>query len=208
MLLRNDLGRANCGVLPAPGVRLSPGGARLKRHWGVDAASAIGRLQRRLWADCWITLTIAYDSAATSRRQIAAHSPLCYRNLGSPLCELTWRTLQSCGLWSGSWAWIPWELVIPLHVISRRKTPNNAVTPQHRPNMTIDHLAKLRGGGLQPPPDPPSPTPMINKYKECKAMTSFREFMWGGGGVPAFPINSDIYWASMHFTSCFGRGRI
>ena len=61
--------------------------------------------------------------------------------------------LWCCILWCGSchtgswWSWIPYKLVIPLHFISWKKTPNNAVTPQHQskfaPKMKANAVPRL-----------------------------------------------------------------
>ena len=60
--------------------------------------------------------------------------------------------------------------VIPLHIISWKKTPNNAVTPQRQSQFT----PKMKANAVPPLL---SSLVWIDQYNECNGMTSSREFM-------------------------------
>ena len=62
------------------------------------------------------------------------------------------------------------KLVIPLHFISWKKTPNDAVTPQRQSQFT----AKMKANAV---PRLLSSLVWIDQYNECNGMTSFMEFM-------------------------------
>ena len=62
------------------------------------------------------------------------------------------------------------KLVIPLHFILRRKTPNDAVTPQRQSQFT----PKMKANAV---PRLLSSLVRIDHYNECNGMTSFMEFM-------------------------------
>ena len=65
------------------------------------------------------------------------------------------------------------KLVIPLHFISWKKTPNDAVTPQclsqFTPKMKASAVTRLLSSLV-----------WIDQYNECNAMTSFMEFSRSG----------------------------
>ena len=65
------------------------------------------------------------------------------------------------------------KLVIPLHFISWKKTPNDAVTPQRQSQFT----PKMKANAV---PRLLSSLVWIDKYNECNGMTSFMEFMFTG----------------------------
>ena len=62
------------------------------------------------------------------------------------------------------------KLVIRLHIISWKKTPNDAVTPQRQsqvtPKVKANAVARLLSSLV-----------WIDQYNECNGMTSFMEFM-------------------------------
>ena len=62
------------------------------------------------------------------------------------------------------------KLVIPLHFISRRETPNDAVTPQRQ----IQFTPKMKANAV---PRLLSSLVWIDQYNECNGMTSFMEFI-------------------------------
>ena len=62
------------------------------------------------------------------------------------------------------------KVVIPLHYISWKKTPNDAVTPQRQSQFTPKMIANAVPRLL-------SSLVWIDRYKECNGMTSFMEFM-------------------------------
>ena len=62
------------------------------------------------------------------------------------------------------------KLVIPLHFISWKKTPNDAVTPQRQSQFT----PKIKANAI---PRLLSSLVWIDQYNECNGMTSFVEFM-------------------------------
>ena len=68
--------------------------------------------------------------------------------------------------------------VIPLHCISWKKTPNDAVTPQHQsqftPKMKANRVSCLLSSLV-----------WIDWYHECNGMTSFMEFMLRVWCLPA-----------------------
>ena len=61
-------------------------------------------------------------------------------------------------------------LVIPLNLISWKKTLNDAVTPQHQSQITL----KMKANAV---PRLLSSLVWIDQYNECNGMTSFMEFM-------------------------------
>ena len=63
------------------------------------------------------------------------------------------------------------KLVIPLHFISWKKTPTDAVTPQHQSQFT----PKMKANAV---PRLLSSLVWIDQYNECNGMIGFIEFMW------------------------------
>ena len=63
------------------------------------------------------------------------------------------------------------KLVIPLHFILCKKTPNDALTPQRQSQFT----PKMKANAV---PHLLSPLVRIDQYNECNGMTSFMEFMY------------------------------
>ena len=61
------------------------------------------------------------------------------------------------------------KLVIPLHFISWKKTPNDAVTPQRQSQFT----PKMKANAV---PRLLSSLVWIDQYNECNRVTSFMEF--------------------------------
>ena len=62
------------------------------------------------------------------------------------------------------------KIVIPLHFISWKKTPNDAVTPQRHSQFTPKMKANAESRLL-------SSLEWIDKYNECNGKTTFMEFM-------------------------------
>ena len=62
-------------------------------------------------------------------------------------------------------------LVIPLHFISWKKTPNDAVTPRHQSQFT----PKMKANAV---PRLLSSLVWIDHYNECNGMTSFMVYLW------------------------------
>ena len=62
------------------------------------------------------------------------------------------------------------KLVIPLHFISGKKTPNDAVTPQRQSQFT----PKMKANAV---PRLLSSLVWIDQYNECSGKTSFMVFM-------------------------------
>ena len=67
-------------------------------------------------------------------------------------------------------SWIPWKLSFRYVVFHEKRTPNDAVTPQHQsqftPKMKANAVLRLLSSLV-----------WIDQYNECNGMTSFMEFM-------------------------------
>ena len=68
------------------------------------------------------------------------------------------------------YSWIPIKLVISLHLLSWKKTPNDAVTPKRQSQFT----PKMKANAV---PRLLSSLVWIDQYSERNGMTSFMEFM-------------------------------
>ena len=79
--------------------------------------------------------------------------------------------LGACVLWVWMYKYMSsMKLVIPLHFISWKKTPDDSVTPQRQSQFT----PKMKANAV---PRLLSSLVWIDQYNECNGMTSFMEFM-------------------------------
>ena len=82
------------------------------------------------------------------------------------------------------------KIIIPLHLISRKKTPNDAVTPQRQsqftPKMKANAVSRLLSSLV-----------WIDQYNESNGMTNFMEFIRSVGqwilSVCLWVVNMSIY---------------
>ena len=73
------------------------------------------------------------------------------------------------------------KIVVPLHLILLKKTPNDAVKPPHQSQFT----PKMKANAV---PRLLSSLVWIDQYNKCYGMTSFMEFM------RTHVLNASVYW--------------